>query len=154
MHARTFRSLGATAVFTLAFTSCASTASEPRSASASLRVSPFTPSSRVYDANRIRRTGAVTAWDAVRLLVPRYQLDALRGGSLPFGSSPTTGRISGIRLVLDGHPMLDLDPLRAIPAHDVIAIHVLSSFEASQYAFGDGAQGAILVQTRASLAPR
>jgi hypothetical protein len=150
MHARTVRSLGAAALFALALTSCASTASAPRSETEPLRASPFTPTGRMYDATRINRSGAVTAWDAVRLLVPRYQLDAIRSGSLLFGSSSRAGRPSGVRLVLDGHPMLDFDPLRAIPAQDVMAIHVLSAAEATQYSFGDGGQGAILVQTRAS----
>lgn len=151
MHARTCRSLGAAALFTLALTSCASTASAPRGEIEPMRVSPFTPTSRVYDANRIRRSGAVTAWDAVRVLVPRHQLDALRGGSLLFGSSSGTGRRSGVRLVLDGHPMLDFEPLRSISAQDVIAIHVLTASEAAQFSFGDGGQGAIVVQTRAAL---
>jgi hypothetical protein len=154
MHARTIRSLGGAALFALALTSCASTAPAPAAEIAPLRVSPFTPTSRVYDATRIQRSGALTAWDAVRLLVPRHQLDAIHGGSLLFGSSSGTARHAGARLVLDGHPMLDFDPLRAIPAQEVIAIHVLSASEAAQYSFGEGGRGAIVVQTHGSLRRR
>jgi hypothetical protein len=150
MHARPLLSLSGAALFAFVLTSCASTAAAPRGEIAPLRASPFTPASRMYDAERIRRSGAVTAWDAVRLLVPRYQLDAIRGGSLLYGSSSRTGRVPAMRLVLDGHPMLDLDALRAIPAQDIVAIHVLSASEAAQYSFGDGGQGAIVVQTNAS----
>jgi hypothetical protein len=154
MLARTLHALSVAAFVTLFLTACASTAPAPREELAPLRVPPLTPTSRVYDAERISRSGAITAWDAVRLLVPRYRLETFRGGSPSFGAAPRRGRTPWLPLVLDGHPMLDFDPLRAIPAGEVIAIHVLSASEASQYFVGDGGQGAIVVQTRASLRGR
>jgi hypothetical protein len=118
MLARSFRSRGVAALATLAMAACASTAS-PRSQEyvAQLRLPYLTPTSRVLDAERIQRSGAHTAWDAIRLLVPGYRLQSARVSSLRMFGAPDVRRIeSSIRLVIDGHQIGDRDALQAIPA--------------------------------------
>jgi hypothetical protein len=155
MLARSFRSRGVAALATLAMAACASTAS-PRSQEyvARSRLPYLTPASRVLDAERIRRSGAHTAWDAIRLLAPRYRLQSARITSLRMSGAPDVRRIeSSIGLVIDGHQIRDLDALHGIPAQEVVAIHLLSATEAATY-FGPGSSGgAIVVQTRTSLRP-
>jgi hypothetical protein len=155
MLARSFHSRGVAALATLAMAACASTAS-PRSQEyvAQSRLPYLTPTSRVLDAERIQRSGAHTAWDAIRLLVPGYRLQSARVSSLRMFGAPDVRRIeSSIRLVIDGHQIRDLDALQTIPAQEVVAIHLLNATEAATY-FGPGSSGgAIVVQTRTSLRP-
>jgi hypothetical protein len=157
MPARSFRSCGVAALVTLAMAACASTA-VPRSNddyAALSRVPSLTPTSRVFDAERIRRSGAQTAWDAVRLLVPRHRLQSSRGPSLrTFDARDVRYFESSIRLIIDGHQVRDTDALRAIPAREIVAIHVLSETEAVTY-FGPGSGGgAIVVHTKTSFRQR
>jgi hypothetical protein len=155
MLARTFRSRAAAALATLVMAACASTASPRAEADlASSRLTSLTPTSRSFDAERIRRSGATTAWDAVRLLVPRYRLEAARNSLSMLSTPRRNGYELPIRLILDGHPIMDLEPLRAVPAQDLISIHVLSATEAATYFAGEGGRPAIVVQTRYSLHPR
>jgi hypothetical protein len=154
MLARTFRPRGAVAALAaLAMTACASTVSARSEANfASTRLS-LIPSSRVFDAERIRRSGALTAWDAVRLLAPRYRLEAARGSAM-LRRAPTMNGYESVRLILDGHPVMDFDPLRAIPAQDVVSIHLLNATEAATYFAGQGDRSAIVVQTKYSVRNR
>ena len=150
MLARSFRSR-AFALATLALAGCASatpsTSTEYRRVS---RVQPLTPTSRVLDADRIYRSGATTAWDAIRLLLPSYRMQSERGAP-PRALSDLEATT---RLVIDGHLIRDLEALQAIPAAEVIAIHLLSATEAGIY-FGPGSSsGAIIVQTRTGMRPR
>jgi hypothetical protein len=156
MPAHLYRPRGVAALATLAMAACASTAS-PRSQEyvALSRVSWLTPASRVFDAERIRRSGALTAWDAVRLLVPRHRLEAAYGASLRRFSAPGMERLEmPIRLIIDGHQIVEMDALRAIPADDIVAIHVLTASEAATYFGAGGGGGAIALQTRFSLRSR
>jgi hypothetical protein len=153
MLARSFRSRGVAALATLAMAACASTASPLSQESVALsRVSSLTPTSRVFDAERIRRSGARTAWDAVRLLVPRHRLEAAHGASPRRFSAPGMELLeTSIRLLVDGHPIMEVDALRAIPAEEIVAIHVLDASEAAMYFGARGGGGAIALQTRFSL---
>jgi hypothetical protein len=150
MLARSYRSR-AFALATLALAGCASTTPGTSSEYARVsRVQPMTPTSRVLDADRIHRSGATTAWDAIRLLLPSYRMQSERGTpprSLDDLEATT-------RLMIDGHLIRDLNALQAIPAAEVIAIHLLSATEAGIY-FGPGtSSGAIIVQTRTGMRPR
>jgi hypothetical protein len=154
MLARTFRVCAVAALVTLATAACASTGSAPSETYlASSRMRSLTPTSRVYDAERIRRSGATTAWDAVRLLVPRYRLEAQQSLSSML-RGPRSTADEPVRLILDGHPIMDMEPLRVIPAQDVVSIHVLSATEAAVYLAGEGGRPAIVVETRYSLLTR
>ena len=152
MFARSFRPSASVALAALALAACASTTPSMSNQYAMVsRVAPLTPTSRVLDADRIHRSGATTAWDAVRLLVPGYRVQPDRISS-PRMFGATEGSFAGTtRLMIDGHQIWDLDALQAIPAEEVIAIHLLSATEAATY-FGPGTGGgAIVVQTRTML---
>jgi hypothetical protein len=152
MLARSFRSCAFGSFATLALAACTSTTPGMSNEYAIVsRVPPLTPTSRMLDAERIHRSGATTAWDAIRLLVPSYRIQPIRTTSLRmFG--PTEGSVrETTRLMIDGHQIQDLDALQAIPAQEVVAIHLLSATEAATY-FGPGTGGgAIVVQTRTML---
>jgi hypothetical protein len=155
MPVRSFRSRGLVALTTLAMAACASAASLPSPARASVaRVPPLTPTSRVLDAERIRRSGAHTAWDAIRLLLPSYRFQSAYASSLRMLNAPNARDLeSSLQLVIDGHQIRDLYALQSIPAREIIAIHVLSATETAVY-FGSGSSGAIVVQTRTGLRAR
>jgi hypothetical protein len=56
-------------------------------------------------------------------------------------------------VLVDGHPVGDLESLRMVPAGDIIAIHVLSAPDA-MIRFGPGFNGGVIVvQTLGSLRP-
>jgi hypothetical protein len=154
MLARSFRSHGAAALVTLAMAACASTAGPGSEDYVTVsRVRSLTATSRVYDAERIRRTGAQTAWDAVRLLIPSYRLQPARGSSLQMlGVRDARQFESPIQLIIDGHQIRDLDALHAIPAGELIAIHLLSATEAGIYFGPATGVGAIVIQTKTSMA--
>ena len=113
-------------------------------------VMPLTATSRVIDAERIQRSGSQSALDAIRALVPGYRSIDTR----PIGAGwtglyePSRGYP---RVLLDGHLVSDSESLRMVSARDVLAIHVLSAPDATMR-FGPGyTNGAILIQTMATL---
>jgi hypothetical protein len=153
MLGRSVRSRGF-ALTTLAMAACASAASPLSHEHIALSgVPPLTPTSRVLDADHIRRSEAQTAWDAIRLLVPGYRFQSAHGSPLRLVRPDMRSAEPPVRLVIDRHHIRDLDALRAIPAQDIVAIHLLSAMDAAMY-FGPGSGGgAIVVQTRMSTRP-
>lgn len=145
-------------VATLATAACASVdTGVVREQVAVSRVPSLTPTSRVFHPEQIARTGAHTAWDAVRLLVPRYHLDAASISFPRFGATGISARESPLRVIIDGHIIDDLAALQMIPASDLLAIHVLSAAEAAWYVGGSGRSDrpALFIQTRQAMrAPR
>jgi len=120
----------------------------PRAASS---VGPTAGRETLITEQEIARMSVRTAWDAVRLRVPR----------LTFSVDPT-GRPTGVRiqeqrsavadetplLVVDGVRMSDIQYLNEIPASDVRAIHILDA-EAAEPRYGlSAAGGAIVVETK------
>lgn len=155
MHARSFRLRRLIALASLTLAGCApATTSMSQRSVGPARIPSLTPTSRVLDAERIRRSGARTAWDAVRLLVPSYRFQSNRGPSLRGGSAEVPPFDSPVRLEIDGHRIRDLSALQAIPVDELVAIHVLSATEAATYFGADGGDGAIVVRTRHSLVSR
>jgi hypothetical protein len=130
---------------------CASAGSgSGRAPSSTARIAPLSPTSRVIDGERIARSGVQTALDAVRTLIPSARMSPVPPATMPWLNSRVTGRGTP-RVLVDGHLIGDVESLRMIPAHEVLAIHVLSAADAT-IRFGpqyDG--GAIVVQTRAAL---
>jgi outer membrane cobalamin receptor len=99
----------------------------------------------------IARMGVATAWDVVRMRVPRLSF-------APGGSGQATGvRIQTQRsvnadetplLVVDGMHVADLRYLNDLPASEVHAIHILDSDVAEPLYGLAAAGGAIVVETK------
>jgi len=114
-------------------------------------VAPAAGREIVISDSEIARLGVRTAWDAVRLRVPRliYAQDAQ--------GQPTRVMIQSQRsinadetplLVVDGMQTSDLGYLSSIPASEVRAIRILDS-EAAEPLYGlRAAGGAIVVETK------
>ena len=112
---------------------------------------PLTATSRVIDSDRIERSGSSNALDAIRALVPGYRgIDTRPLGSGWVGAA--SGR-AALRVLIDGHPIADIESLRMIRARDILAIHVLSAPDATIRFGSDYGGGAIVLQTRTSLRP-
>lgn len=157
MLARIHRVLCAGALLTVGVIACApatstSTASSRRPSRNVGPIPPLTPTSRVIDANRIQRSGSRSALDAIRAFVPGYRsLESRAVGTEWSSVAPAPG--GSLRVLVDGHPVGDLESLRMVPARDIIAIHVLSAPDA-MIRFGPRFNGgAIVVQTLGSLRP-
>jgi hypothetical protein len=154
MLARPHRSSRAAVLATIGALACAPASSPSyREASHTAPIPSMTAGSRVIDAERIARSGSQTALDAVRAFVPRHRLSDV-GSVTPFGVSSSAFSRGTLRVILDGHPVADLESLRSIRASEIVAIHVLSGSDAT-IRFGpsyDG--GAVVLQTWLSLRQR
>ena len=113
-------------------------------------VYPLTATSRVIDSERIARSGSQNALDAIRALVPGYRTIETRPLGIGSSGATTTSR-GALRVVVDGHPIADVESLRMIRAGDLLAIHVLSAPDATIRFGSDYGGGAIVLQTRSSL---
>lgn len=155
MLARPHCSSRAALLATIGALACAPASSPSyREASHTAPIPSMTAGSRVINAERIARSGSVTALDAVRAFVPRHRLSEIASATPSIGVGSSALSRGTMRVILDGHPVLDLESLRAIPASQVLAIHVLSASDAA-IRFGpsyDG--GAIVLQTWMSFRER
>jgi len=105
----------------------------------------------VISDSDIVRMGVRTAWDAVRMRVPRFAFASDASGR------PTSVRIQEPRsvnadqtplLVVDGAQVPDVGYLRDIQASEIRSIRVIDG-EAAQQLYGlSAASGAIVVQTK------
>lgn len=55
------------------------------------------------------------------------------------------------RIMIDGHPVADVESLRMVRAADILAIHVLSAADATIHFGPSFSNGVIVVQTHALL---
>ncbi|HEU5183980.1 MAG TPA: hypothetical protein VFU01_05390 [Gemmatimonadaceae bacterium] len=155
MFARPFRTAALAAAASLTLAGCASAPASGSFDYAATSRPTLSASTRTFNAEAIRRTGALTAWDAVRTLVPPHRLySSIDDASSRSLAAARNGRNDGVRFVLDGQPLLDSEPLRSIPAGDVLSLRILSASEAAMLLAGGSASGAILVETRYTLGRR
>jgi len=153
MLARTHRVLCAGALITVGVLACTpATSTSLRAARHPSPAAPLTPTSRIIDADRIQRSGSHSALDAIRALVPGYRSLETRPVGMDWSGLGGASRGS-LRVLVDGHPVGDLESLRMVPARDIIAIHVLSAPDA-MIRFGPSFNGGVIVvQTLGSLRP-
>jgi hypothetical protein len=154
MLAPSLRSRGIATVAALITAACASAGAPPSQAYPAMQGPSLLATGRVLDSEGIRRSGAHTAWDAIRLLRPGFSFQRTQNtGLMPPRGAPARIDDAALLLVIDGHRIRDLDALRALPAAEVVTIQLLTATEAAAY-FGAGSrEGAIIVRTRTSLRP-
>ena len=154
MFAPPFRSTALAVAACLTLAACASAPASGSSAYATSSRPAQSASTRTFNAEAIRRSGAITAWDAIRTLVPPHRLYSSLDASLRSLTPGRNGRSDGVRFILDGQPLLDPEPLRSVPASDVLSVRVLSGSEAALLLAGGNASGAVVVETRYMLRRR
>jgi hypothetical protein len=153
MLARTHRALSAAVLAMVGAIACApASSSSLREPLYTSPIPPLTPTSRVIDAARIARSGSQSALDAIRALVPNHRLSDAGPLSAPWVSSTSMSR-GTLRVIVDRHPVADIESLRMIPAGDLIAIHVLSGADATIRYGPNYGGGVIVLQTRGGLSP-
>jgi hypothetical protein len=121
------------------------------SASRSFRpaIAPLSPTARVIDGERIARSGVQTALDALRLFVHDRRLTTSAPGVTSL-TAPGVDR-NAPRVIVDGHPIGDVELLRLVPAREILVIHVLNAADAI-IRFGPHYEGgAVIIQTMASM---
>jgi outer membrane receptor for ferrienterochelin and colicin len=104
---------------------------------------------RVITAEAIAKSGAKTAWDALRLTVPNVHLREVRGQPARI---ERRGRASiyqedQVRVILDHLPVDDLQVLKQVAASDIITIEVLRGLDATTRYGGASTTGAIVITT-------
>jgi outer membrane receptor for ferrienterochelin and colicin len=104
---------------------------------------------RVITADAIARSGAKTAWDAVRFTVPNVQLREVRGEPARI---QRRGRASlyqddQVRVILDHLPIDDLLVLKQVAAADILTIEVLTGLDATTHYGATSTAGVIVITT-------
>src|SRR5947208_5297519 len=104
---------------------------------------------RVVTADAIAKSGAKTAWDAVRLTVPNVQLREVRGEPARI---QRRGRASlyqedQVRVILDHVPIDDLQVLKQVAAVDILTIEILTGLDATTHYGAISTSGAIVITT-------
>ena len=100
-------------------------------------------------AEAIAKSGAKTAWDALRLTVPNVQLREVRGQPARI---QRRGRASiyqedQVRVILDHVPVEELQVLKQVAASDILTIEVLTGLDATTRYGGASTTGVILIST-------
>src|SRR5216117_2554612 len=104
---------------------------------------------RVITAEAIAKSGAKTAWDAIRLTVPNVQLREVRGQPARI---QRRGRASiyqedQVRVILDHIPIEDLQVLKQVAAVDILTIEILTGLDATTQYGAVSTSGAIVITT-------
>jgi hypothetical protein len=104
---------------------------------------------RVITADAIAKSGAKTAWDALRLTVPNVQLREVRGQPARI---QRRGRASiyqddQVRVIVDHVPIDDLQVLKQVAATDILTIEILTGLDATTHYGATSTSGAIVITT-------
>jgi len=104
---------------------------------------------RLITAEAIAKSGAKTAWDAVRFTVPNVQLREVRGEPARI---QRRGRASlyqddQVRVILDHVPIDDLQVLKQIAAADILTIEILTGLDATTHYGATSTSGVIVITT-------
>ena len=104
---------------------------------------------RVITAEAIAKSGAKTAWDALRLTVPNVQLREVRGqpARIQRRGRASVYQEDQVRVILDHVPVDDLQVLKQVAAADVLTIEVLTGLDATTRYGGGSTTGVIVIST-------
>ncbi len=100
---------------------------------------------------RIARSGALNAWEALKRLAPQFRYSERRDGR-PTGLE-RRGRSSILlddapRVFVDGADVVDFRSLTQIPASTILSIEILSGIEGTTYYGSNAVSGVILIRTK------
>ena len=104
-----------------------------------------------FSQEQIERSGARTAWDALKRLAPQFSFRENRNGQ-PSGLS-RRGRssilLSDAPLVfMDGAELADFRSLNQVPASTLTSIEILDGIEGTSYYGSNAVSGVILFKTK------
>ncbi len=99
---------------------------------------------------KIRASGATTAWEALRRTVPMVQFRENRGAPSRIQRRGTASIYldDEPRVFVDHVLLLDLKILASMPASDIGSIEVLNGIDATTYYGGLSTSGAIVIHTK------
>lgn len=110
----------------------------------------------VIDAARIERSGARTAWEALRIAFPNMSMRE-SGSGTPIGIARhgrSSIHLSSAPLVIvDFVPIADIRVLRHIAASDLLSIELLNGIDATTYYGTNAGGGVIRFRTKSSAHP-
>jgi outer membrane cobalamin receptor len=106
---------------------------------------------RIITQKAIERSGARTAWDALRRTVPFFSFNVTNSGGP--ARIEHRGRSSILLqdqpiIVMDGVELSDFGVLGGIPASDLFQIEVLSGIDATTYYGTNATKGVIRIRTK------
>jgi len=104
---------------------------------------------KVITADAIAKSGARTAWEAVRLTVPNVHLRERRGRA---AGIERRGQASiylddQVRIILDNVRIYDVQLLQQIAAGDILTIELLTGLDATTRYGASSTAGAIVITT-------
>lgn len=104
----------------------------------------------VVTEEKIRASGATTAWDAIRRTVPMVHLRESRGQPARLQRRGTSSLYldDQPRVFVDEVQIRDLKQLASMPASDIATIEVLNGLDATTRYGGISTSGAILIRTK------
>jgi len=100
---------------------------------------------------RIARSGALNAWEALKRLAPQFRYGEKRDGRPT--SLERRGRSSILlddapRVFVDGADVVDFRSLTQIPASTILSIEILGGIEGTTYYGSNAVSGVILIRTK------
>ncbi|MBI4503532.1 MAG: TonB-dependent receptor plug domain-containing protein [Gemmatimonadetes bacterium] len=109
--------------------------------------------SREVTARDIERSGARTAWDAVRLIAPQISMSETssgKPGAIESRGQSSFNLSSQPMIFLDGVQIADFRMLGEMPASQIAGIRFMSGIDVSTRYGTGGGNGAILIRTKRS----
>ena len=115
------------------------------------RNSPEQVEGQIVTEDQIARSGARTAWDALRLTVHNITFGETGRGQptrITRRGRSSAARDDGPRVLVDGVALTELSVLTRMPASDVLSIEVVSGIDATTRYGTDYTGGVIKIRTK------
>lgn len=111
---------------------------------------PLPRNSYFISAERIAASGATTAWEALRQMVPIVHFRESRGRPARISRRGTASIYldDQLRVIVDNIRVYDIKLLELMPAEDILTIEVLSGLDATTYYGASSTSGVIIIQTK------
>ncbi len=106
---------------------------------------PDASAGRVVTAAQIEKTGARTAWEALRLTMPHLGFD---GNGMNHRGPSSVYLTDAPAVIVDGARLADYHSLVDIPARDVLRIHYMSGINGTTYYGQNSGDGVLVIETK------